>query len=52
MSVASAFLTLADIAAPTGRPHPSPAGPQSARKGCARIECVRTTGFCLIGPWV
>jgi hypothetical protein len=31
MSAASSFLTLAEIAAPTGRRHPSPAGPQSGR---------------------
>jgi len=31
VSVASSFLTLADIAAPTGQRHPSPADPQSGR---------------------
>ncbi len=32
MSVASFFLTLADISAPTGRRYPSPVGRQSGRE--------------------
>lgn len=53
MSVASSFLTLAEIAcaywpasSQSGRAH-SP-----AENGRARIERVRTTGFWLIERWV
>ena len=52
MSAASSCLTLVEIAAPTGRRHPSPAAHSPAEEGRPRIERVRTTGFCLIGRWV